>query len=269
MASGDGMRAWSFRSALVVALTPGLLAAEVPMRDRQDITRLAESRGVASADLAPLLADIDRAASRGLPQEALVNKLKEGLAKGVPPVRVHAVLRDIVGHMDRASGLLGPVADAALRARAIEVLAEALGRGVTPDDVTRLARLAQGSTPATAESLAFGAKGWALLREAGITSDDGVPLMAEAMRQGFRSADILSLAREVSRRRDDFTSGRMTLESVREAVRRGERPERVLPPERPERPERVAPERPETPERPERPPEPPSERPERPERPPR
>jgi hypothetical protein len=158
------MRAWSFRSALLVALVPGLLAAEVPMRDRQDITRLAEARGVAFADVAPLLGDIDRAAARGLPQDVLVNKLKEGLSKGVPPARVHAVLRDIVGHMDRASGLLGPVADAGLRTRAIEVLAEALGRGVTPEDVTRLARLAQGKTPATAESVAFGAKGWALLR---------------------------------------------------------------------------------------------------------
>jgi hypothetical protein len=265
------MRAWSFRSALAVALAPGLLAAEVPMRDRQDITRLAESRGVTSADVAPLVAEVDRAASRGLPQEPLVDKLKEGLAKGVPPARVHSVLRDIVGHMDRASGLLGPVADAGLRTRAIEVLAEALGRGVTPEDVTRLARLAQGKAPATPESLAFGAKGWALLREAGIAADDGVPLMAEAMRQGFRSADILSLAREVSLRRDDFASGRMTLESVREAVGRGERP---LPSDRAERPERAPerPERPDTPERqerPERPPDPPSERPERPERPPR
>ena len=266
MASGGGMAAWSFLSALALAtmLAPAGAAAELAAQHRRDIARLAESRGVAAGEVAPLVEEIDRAASRGLPAGPLANKVKEGLAKGVPPARVQTVLRGLVGNMDSAVGLLGTVPDAALRARAIEVLAEALGRGVTAEDVKRLA---QGAGAAPAESLAFGAKGWALLREAGIPSDDGVALMSEAMRHGFRSADLLALAREVSRRRDEFASGRASLDAVREAVRRGERPERVMPPERVEWRERAP--VPPVPERPERPPEPPAERPDRPERPPR
>ena len=268
MASVDGMAAWWSRSLIAAALLTAPAAAEIGPAERQEIARLAEARGTAPSDVAPLVDEIDRAAARGLPATSLLNKLKEGLSKGVPPARVHGVLRDMASRMDVARDLLGAVPDEAARTRSIEVLAEALGRGATAADVKEIARLAKTDGGPSSESLAFGAKSWALMREAGIPAAGGVGLVVEAMRQGFRPAELLTLAREVGARREDFETGRLSLDAVREAVRRGERPERVLPPQRPERPQRP-PDRPERPaDKPERQ-QPPAERPERPERPPR
>jgi hypothetical protein len=163
---------------------------------------------------------------------------------------VQAVVRDMAARMTAAVRILGDARDAA-QARAVEVLGEALGRGATPEEIAEIARLLA-AAPADPTGLAFGAKCWALLKEAGIPAGEGVPLVADAVRQGFRGPELMLLAREVGRRRDDFTSGRASLDAIRQGVQRGERPERLFPPdrgsrvERPETPER---ERPETPER--------------------
>ena len=232
------------------------VAAEVGPKDREDILRLAKARGRSAADAEALVEEVDRASARGLPQPPLVNKLKEGLAKGIPPARVQAVLRDLAGRLDRARELLGESRDASGSSRAIEVLADALGRGLTAEDVREIERQLRGggSRPDT-EILAFGAKSWALMREAGVDPQDGLSLLVEAVRQGYRAMDLLTLARELGRHRAELSRGQMNLEAVRESIRRGDPPERLFPtrddrerPDRipPERPTRVRPERPDT-----------------------
>lgn len=259
MALAGGMARSSFRSVLLfTAILAALPAwAQVGAGDRAEIVRLAESRGGTEADVAPLIQAVNGAVDRGLPQPPLVNKVKEGLSKGYPPARVQAVLSDLVGRMDGAREMLGSVPDEAMRARAIVVLAEALGRGITRDEFLELRRLVEdGGPPPEAERLAQGAKSWALLREAGFPAADALPLVAEAVRQGFRDTELIALAREAALRREDLAA--TGLGTLRDAVRRGERPERLFPrdaPDTPERSPRV--ERPPAPERPER------ERPER------
>ena len=100
---------------------------------------------------------------------------------------------------------------------------------------------------------------------------EGTAVMAEAVKRGFRSNDILDLAREIKRRESDYRAGRASLRALRDAIARGDRPDQLLrdsravtvdrpaaapsrperPVERPARPE--APQRPEQPVRPERP----------------
>jgi hypothetical protein len=253
MALVDGTAGLSFRSVLAVALllAPLSASAQVSARDREAIVRLAQSRGADEGDVAPLLDEVTRASERGLPQPTLLNKVKEGLSKGHPPARVQAVLKDLVGQLDAARGMLGNAGDEAMRTRAMVMLAEALGRGVTRPEFEELRRLAQeGAPPPQSEGLAIGARFWALLKEAGF-STAALPLVAETVRQDYRAADVATLAREMAARRDDLASG-TRLDALRQAVRRGERPERLLPPrdagavERP----RVEPQR--TPDRPER-----------------
>jgi hypothetical protein len=242
-------RSW-FLSALLLAMGSLPAAAELRPEERQEVVTLAESRGHPAGDVAPLLEEIERAAAAGLPPAPLFNKVKEGLAKGVPPARVHTVLRDIAARMTTARRILGDTR-AADEARAVEVLGEALGRGATPEEVAEIARLTQTAPASDPTALAFGAKCWALLKEAGIAASDGLPLVADAVRQGFRGPELMLLAREVGRRRDDFASGRASLDAIRQGVQRGERPERLFPPERgtrverPETPERDRPEAPE------------------------
>jgi hypothetical protein len=252
------MAGWSFprrlasaSRVLAVVLAAATARADVGPEDRRAIVRLIESRGGAAADVTPLIEEVNRASQRRLPQPPLVNKLKEGLAKGVPLGRIQAVLRDLVGRFDTARELLGGRLTEAASDRAIEVLAEALGLGITTHEVREIERLAQqGTKPVDGEALAYGAKSWALMKEAGISPDDGLALVAEAIRQGFRSAELVALGRELVGHREDLAAGRISLEAVRQAVARGERPERLFPPRdaaerrRPERPEQQRRERP-------------------------
>jgi hypothetical protein len=86
--------------------------------------------------------------------------------------------------------------------------------------------------------------------------------MAEAVKQGFRSSEILGLAREVKRHEADYRAGRASLTALRDAIARGSRPEQLFrdtPATRVERPAAAA--------RPDAPVERPAARPETPTRP--
>ena len=203
MALAGGMAESWFRSAalvvMVVAAAPAW--AQVRPEDRAEIVRLAQSRGFAEPAVLPLLEEADRAVQQGLPSAPVVNKIKEGLSKGYPPPRVLPVVRDLIGQMDTARTILGNVPDEAVRTRAMLVLTEALGRGVTRAEVEELRGLLdQGAAPP--ERLAQGARAWALMKEAGLLRTEALSLVAEAVRQGFRDAELLSLAREAAARRE-------------------------------------------------------------------
>ena len=202
----------------------------------------------ADADPDPGVAQVVGLAEQlGVPQAPLVNKFKEGLAKGYPAARVHGVVRELAGHLVRARDLVGAAVDTPSGVRAVVVLGEAYFRGVTRDEVAELRRLLeQGGTTAGADRLALGAQAWATLREGGVTASAGLPLVADAVRQGAREAELARLAREaVAARRTEAVPTRPRVERPR-----GERPvapERPTAPERPaapDRPERVEPPRP-------------------------
>ena len=110
---------------------------------------------------------------------------------------------------------------------------------------------------------ASAAKGLSLIEEARLPVTDGTAVMAEAVKQGFRSNEILDLAREVKRREAAYRSGRASLTGLRDAIARGGRPDQLFSDSRPtpapvERPAATRPEvpverpaaRPETPQRP-------------------
>src|SRR5262249_53130237 len=59
-------------------------------------------------------------------------------------------------------------------------------------------------------------------------NDAGRPGSAEAVKQGYRSAEILSLAREVRRHEADYRAGRASLTALRDAIARGNRPEQLF-----------------------------------------
>lgn len=212
-------------------------------QDRDDIVRLRVARGGTAQDVAGLLDQANKAADRGLPGELLANKIKEGLSKGVDPTRIEPVLGRLIGHLDAAQEIVKSsgsreVADigGAARTRTLDVLAEALARGLTPDEARELERQArQGAGRLTADALAAGAKGLAVLKESGIPVKDGIPLMSEAIQRGFRSAELVDLSRELKRRGTDIQSGKVRLQSVREAIARGERPEQLFSDERGDR----------------------------------
>ena len=218
----------------MIALTATSVWAEpLSVRDREAITRLGSAQGRSENEITPLLDHVSKAGERGLPTESLLNKMREGLAKGVEPKRIDPVLRQMTSRLESAHEVLEEAKGRGLsegnRQRAIETMAEALSRGATVDEVRELSRLSQeGRHKATQEELAAGAKGLAVMKEGRIPSKDGTALVGEGIKQGYRSAELLDLSREVKRRGSDFEEGRASLKALREQVSRGERSDRLF-----------------------------------------
>lgn len=266
---------------LLVALSglaaPGLCAAQsVSASEREALVRLRADRGGRAEEVDALIRQADEAAAKGLPVGPLTNKIREGLAKGADPKRIELVIRQMATHLETADRLMRemePASGGPGREASVTLLAESFGGGVTPDEVRELGRLAQptsntGKPPTSAESLAGAAKGLSFIKEAQLPVSDGTAVMAEAVRQAFGSHEMLDLGREVKRRGADYRAGRASLRALRDAIARGDRPDRLFrdsridaverpasgrpeaPADRPGRPE--VPQRPEQPVRPER-----------------
>lgn len=220
--------------SLIVALTTTSVWAEpISVQDREAITRLGSAQGRSANEITPLLDHVSKAGERGLPTESLLNKMREGLAKGVEPKRIDPVLRQMTSRLESAHEVLEEAKSRGLsegnRQRAIETMAEALSRGATVDEVRELSRFSQeGRHKATQEELAAGAKGLAVMKEGRIPSKDGTALVGEGIKQGYRSSELLDLGREVKRRGSDFEEGRASIKALREQVSRGERSDRLF-----------------------------------------
>jgi hypothetical protein len=213
---------------------------------------------------------------KGLPAAPLTNKIQEGLAKGVDVKRIELVVRQLATNLETADRIvreIEPASAGAAREASVTLFADALGTGVTPDEVRELQKVAQppGQTMMSADAASHAAKSLSFIKAARLPARDGAAVIAEAVKRGFRSREILDLGREVKRREADYQAGRASLQALRDAIARGERSDqlfrdsRLEPVERPAatrpnptvdrpaaRPE--TPQRPEQPTRPERPP---------------
>lgn len=219
---------------LAVALAAAPAGAEpLSVQEREAVTRLGSAQGRASGEINPLLDQVSKAGERGLPTDSLLNKVKEGLAKGVEPTRIDPVLRQMTSRLESAREVLEEAKARGMaegnRQRALETLAEAFARGATKDEVRELSRLSQDDRhKATQEELAAGAKSLAVMKEGRIPSKEGTALVGEGIRQGYRSSELLDLGREVKRRGSDFEEGRASLQQLREQVSRGEKGDRLF-----------------------------------------
>jgi hypothetical protein len=223
---------WPLSLALALTITPAI-AEPLSVQDREAITRLGSAQGHSTNDIDPLLEQVNNAGEKGLPTEALVNKVREGLVKGVEPKRIDPVLRQMTSRLEAAHEVLEEAKASGMaegnRQRALEGMAEAFARGATKDEVRDLVRLSQeGKHKATQEVLAAGAKSLAVMKEGNIPSKDGSALVGEGIRQGYRASELLDLSREVKRRGSDFQEGRASLQQLREQVSRGERSDRLF-----------------------------------------
>jgi hypothetical protein len=248
------------------------LGQSVSAADRETLLRLHVDRGGRAETVDALIRVANEASAQGVPSASLVDKIREGLSKGAAPQRIEAVVRQMATHLEAADRLIresDPAAGRTPAGPAVTLLAEAFGGGVTLAEARELARQSQApGKPVATDMLASAAKGLSFIKEARLRSADGIAVMAAGVRQGFRPYQILDLGREVKRHETDFRDGRASLQALRDAIARGERPEqifrqnRIETVERPaatrpepvrERPERERVERPQPVERPQRP----------------
>ena len=214
-----GRTAWRI-AVTAISVTVCLLAPSRP----------AVGQSASPADRDALIRLAEAAAAKGLPVAPLMNKVREGLAKGHDPKRIELVIGQMIQRMeaaDRIAREVEPGAAAAAREGAVVLLEQALSSGLTTDEIRELQRQAQIPT-LTSQDLAGAARGLSFIKEARLPVTDGTGVMAEAVRQKFRSYEMLDVGREIKRREADYRAGRATLRALRDAIARGARPDALL-----------------------------------------
>lgn len=218
---------------LGVLIVASARAEPLSVQDRDEIVRLGSAQGRSARDLDPLLEQVNKVGEKGFPTESMVNKVKEGLVKGVEPQRIDQVLRQMTERLESAHEVLEEAKARGItegnRQRALETMAEALARGTSKEEVRELTRMSlEGKQKVTQDLLAAGAKGLAVMKEANVSTKDGAALLGEGIRQGYRANELLDLSREVKRRGSDFQQGRVSLQQLRERIGRGEKSDRLF-----------------------------------------
>lgn len=200
------------------------------------LIHMGESQGRATEEMQRLAKQVQRAQGLGLSTESLIDKIKEGMAKGIETPRIEQRLVLMINHMKLAKTLLQETGSsdknqAVLggKDRALAVLSEALERGVTPDEVRDVYRAAgEGKHEVRSDALAYSAKGMALMKEGGLPPDQSRALAATALRKGVEPTNLMDLARELKGRGQELREHPAKLKDIQSAVERGQRVEKIL-----------------------------------------
>jgi hypothetical protein len=200
----------------------------------------------------------------------LTNKIHEGIAKGHPADRIEAVVRQMTMQLELADRLIrevDPSSTPTARESSVILLAEAVAGGVTETEIRDINQVAQkaGTPVRSPEVLASAAKALSFIKSAELPASQGTEVVVAAVRSAYPPHEIVDLGRQVKRREADYRSGRESLGALRDAIARGDAPDRLFRDARPPSADRPASTRPAPPARPETPPRP--ERSVRPERP--
>jgi len=247
--------------ALLRARAGELVRAGIPEHELAGLVRQSVARGVPGHDVARLLYVVAEASRQGLPAAPVLDKVKEGVAKRVPPERIASVAsrirvelatsRDLIRRAEQ-EGVRVEAAEA--RGPAVEAVADALGRGVPPTEVEALARHVAHSGPhqATMSRLESGAQVTADLISMGVSPRAASETVATGLARGWSQRDLERLRERLAQELRRGESPEEGAQRVREQIR-SERPDtrvdpgldrgregmgRIEKPERPEKPGR-------------------------------
>lgn len=148
--------------------------------------------GRVSPDVARTVSAIaDSVARHGLPVEPLYRKAIEGGAKGVPAVRIVAAVRIEATHLAEAAGALRS-AGVDLEAETVEAGGYAINAGLTPKDVTDMARSTR-----VPETLAASLRSSGTLVALGVPAGQAVALVQQWVQAGRSPTEVLLLPHQL------------------------------------------------------------------------
>lgn len=166
----------------------GTVFAQVPSAPAVDVRGELIARG-APADLATEIQQIViQSAGEGLPVEALADKALEGWAKGAPADRLLVAVRDLRHRLSAARLAATEVGIANPTAPVVAAAAQALGRGMTMEDVRTLIRAAR-----RPDAAATGLMVASSLAAQGIERAAATRAVEQALKEGHSSSEVLEL----------------------------------------------------------------------------
>src|SRR5712691_6943820 len=216
-------------------------------------------RGVQPAELARLLDVVAQAKRQDLPVGPVLDKVKEGLAKRIPPARIAGVASRLSGELATSRELVRRaeregirVEAAGERERAMEAVTDALGKGVSVKEMEDLSRqVARSREAATMSRLEVGAQATSDLVSMGLSPREASETVGAALLLSLSRRDIERLRERLGQELKRGESPEEGAKRLREEIR-SERPEKAEKLEKMEKPEKA--EKLEKMEKPEKPP---------------
>src|SRR5262245_2704699 len=250
--------------AVLRAKATEVIRAGVAENEVAGLIQRGVGRGVQPADLVRLLEAVAQAKRQDVPVGPVLDKVKEGLAKRVPPTRIAGVAERLTGELATSRDLVRRAEQKGIRVesrgereRATEAVADALGKGVSPKEVEDLSRgIARPGGRATMSRLQAGAQVTADLVSMGLSPRDATETVGAAVTRGLSQRDIERLRERMGQELKRGGSAENGAKRLRDAIRserpdersergpeRGsdkpEKPEKVEKMEKPEKPTRV------------------------------
>src|SRR5215813_214581 len=250
--------------ALLRAKGTEVIRAGVAENEVAGLIQRGVGRGVPPAELVRLLDVVAQAKRQDLPVGPVLDKVKEGLAKRVPPARIAGVAERLAGELATSRDLVRRAEQKGIRVesrgereRATEAVADALGKGVSPKDLEDLSRgIAHSSERVTMSRLQAGAQVTADLVSMGLSPRDATETVGAAVTRGLSQRDIERLRERMGQELKRGGSAENGAKRLREAIRserpddrsergpdRGsdkpEKPEKIEKMEKPEKPTKV------------------------------
>jgi hypothetical protein len=226
--------------ALVRAKALDAVRAGVPDGDVAELVQRGVGQGVQAGELARLLEVVAEVKRHDLPVGPVLDKMKEGLAKRVPAERIVGAASRIWGELAIARDLIRQaeregvrVEKARKREKAIEAVADALGRGVPPSEVAKLSRHVAGSGrgEGALSLLDEGVEVTANLVSMGLPPEEATDTVAAAISQGLGRHDLERLRKALARELKRGASPEQAARRLREEIRAGRREDQGKPDE--------------------------------------
>ena len=193
-------------------------------------------RGLQAGDLARLLEVVAEVKRNDLPVGPVLDKVKEGLAKRVPAERIVRAASRISSELATARDLIRQAEREGVRAekarkreKAIEAVADALGRGVPPSEVAKLSRQVASSArrEGAMSLLDEGIEVTADLVSMGLSPQNATETVAAAISQGLGRHDIERLRKGLARELKRGASPEEGARRLREEIRSGRQEDRL------------------------------------------
>ena len=170
-----------------------------------EVMRRAQDSDLPVEELLQVLRRAETLAKEDLPVWPVLSRYLQGMAKGVPPARVEAVVDELQQRLQDAAGRLDQVLPAPTdaserqaRLAAIDDAAYALGVGVAPEDLDRFIDLAareeQPLQAVQAPVLILG-----VLAASGLQPDKSAALVHCAWKHGYRGSTLERLGKALGR----------------------------------------------------------------------
>jgi hypothetical protein len=179
------------------------LRAGIPADDVEIIISRGRERGVGAGATRELIDTAVKAREKGLPVRAVLNRIEQGLSKGVSPDKIAAASRNLSEKLSTAQPIVGELIGRGLksgsdkdREYAVETVARALERSIPADTIARTGRQVKerlGSVVLFDKAVHT----LTSLTENGMPIESASRLVRSAVERGFTEKDLGKMERDV------------------------------------------------------------------------